>query len=231
MLKSFPLILALFFLSLSCCSAQTSAAARWTKEELDMANTARNASYLNEEEKKVILYMNLARMDGEKFFNTYFQDFTTAYNADMLRYSNYNDLKVNRKDKYYRGLEQDLKAVKGYPLFYPDETLTWTAQQHIKDMARHNLAGHNSSDGRTVSDRISKYFPGRAMAENLAFGFSKGLANVCMLLLDKNVPDLGHRKNILGTAYQLNLVGVSIGSHPGYRYCAAMDFVSAPNPE
>jgi uncharacterized protein YkwD len=200
----------------------------WTQEELDNANTARNTDYLNEEEKQIVFYMNLARTDGRKFFNTYFQDFANAYNIDMQQYSNYNDLKVNRKDKYYRGLQQDLEIIRGLPLFSPDETLTWIAQQHANDLSRNNKAGHKSSDGRTVQDRIGKYYPRRSMGENLAFGFSKGLANVCMLLLDKNVPDLGHRKTILGTSYQLSLVGVNIRKHPGYKYCAVIDFISAP---
>jgi len=226
-MKFIPIVFFLFFFSTNAIKAQSSAKT-WTSEELENANTAKNTSYLNEEEKKIIFYMNLARTDGEKFFNTYFQDFTEAYNIDMQRYSNYSELKINRKDRYYRGLEKDLKDIKGLPLFSPDETLTWISQQHAKDMKKHNLAGHNSSDGRSVSDRIWKYYPRRAVSENLAFGFSKGLANVCMLLLDKNVPDLGHRKTILGTSYNLSLVGVNISSHPGYKYCAVIDFISEP---
>lgn len=228
-MKFIATALFLFLLTFNKANAQSSATDNsYSKEEFDRANTAKNVDYLNEEEKKVVLYINLARIDGEKFFKTYFQDFTDAYNIDMQQYSNYNALKVNRKDKYYRGLEKDLKDIKGLPVFSPDETLTWIAQQHAKDLNKNNLAGHNSSDGRTVKDRISKYYAGRAMAENLAFGFSKGLANVCMLLLDKDVPDLGHRKNILNTSYNLSLIGVNIGKHPGYKYCAVMDFISAP---
>ncbi|MBB5623406.1 uncharacterized protein YkwD [Pedobacter cryoconitis] len=226
-MKFIPIAFLLFFFSTNAIKAQSSAKT-WTPEELENANTAKNTSYLNDEEKKIIFYMNLARTDGQKFFNTYFQDFVEAYNVDMQQYRNYDDLKVNRKDKYYRGLEKDLKTVKGLTLFSPDETLTWISQQHAKDMKKHNLAGHNSSDGRSVSDRIWKYYPGRAVSENLAFGFSKGLANVCMLLLDKNVPDLGHRKTILGTSYNLSLVGVNISTHPGYKYCAVIDFISEP---
>lgn len=226
-MKFIPIAFFLFFFSTNAIKAQSSVK-NWTPEELENANTAKNTSYLNEEEKKIVFYMNLARTDGTKFFNTYFQDFVEAYNVDMQQYSNYNDLKVNRKDKYYRGLEKDLKDIKGLTLFSPDETLTWVSQQHAKDMKKHNLAGHNSSDGRSVSDRIWKYYPRRAVSENLAFGFSKGLANVCMLLLDKNVPDLGHRKTILGTSYNLSLVGVNISTHPGYKYCAVIDFISAP---
>lgn len=222
-------VVMLFLLTAPALKAQSvSAENSWTQEEFDRANTAKNTDYLNDEEKKMILYMNLARIDGKKFFDTYFQDFTNAYNIDMQQYSNFNELKINRKDKYYRGLEKDLKDIKGLPVFSPDETLTWIAQQHAKDMNKNNIAGHVSSDGRTVKDRISKYYKGRAMAENLAFGFSKGLANICMLLLDKDVPDLGHRKNLLNTSYKLSLVGATIARHPGYKYCAVMDFVSDP---
>jgi hypothetical protein len=228
-MKFIPIALLLFFFNSNAISAQSYRSDNiWTEEELSNANTAQNTDYLNDEEKKIIFYMNLARTDGQKFFNTFFQDFVNAYNIDMQRYSNYNDLKVNRKDRYYRGLEQDLREIKGLPLFFPDETLTWIAQQHAKDLSKNNLAGHKSSDGRTVQDRIGKFYPTRAMGENLAFGFSKGLANVCMLLLDKNVSDLGHRKTILGTNYQLSLVGVNIKTHPGYKYCAVIDFISAP---
>ncbi|MBB6497940.1 CAP domain-containing protein [Pedobacter cryoconitis] len=225
-MKFIPLVILFFVFNSGISKAQSGRT--WSAQELENANTAKNISYLNDEEKSIIFYMNLARTDGEKFFNTYFQEFADAYNIDMQQYSNYNELKINRKDKYYRGLEKDLKDIKDLTLFSPDETLTWVAQQHAKDLKKHNLAGHNSSDGRTVSDRISKFYPRRAMAENLAFGFSKGLANVCMLLLDKNVPDLGHRKTILGTNYNLSLVGVNIGTHPGYKYCAVIDFISAP---
>ncbi|HEY0176806.1 MAG TPA: CAP domain-containing protein [Pedobacter sp.] len=229
-MKFIPVALLLLFFNLKTVIAQSSYTPdnMWTQEELDHANTAKDARYLDDEEKKIVFYMNLARTDGRKFFNTYFQDFADAYNVEMQKYSNYDDLKVNRKDRYYRGLEQDLRGIKGLPLLVPDETLTFVAQQHAKDMSKNNIAGHNSSDGRTVKDRISKYYPRRAMAENLAFGFSKGLANVCMLLLDKNVPDLGHRKTILSTSYQLREVGVNIRTHPGYRYCAVIDFISAP---
>lgn len=226
-MKFTPILFFLLIINAFAVKAQSSNNI-WTQEELDNANTARNTDYLNEEEKQIVFYMNLARTDGRKFFETYFQDFADAYNTDMQRYSNYNDLKVNRRDRYYRGLQEDLMEIKDLPLFSPDETLTWVAQQHAKDLSKNNKAGHNSTDGRTVKDRISKFYPRRAMAENLAFGFSKGLANVCMLLLDKNVPDLGHRKTILGTNYQLSLVGVNIRTHPGYRYCAVIDFISAP---
>lgn len=201
---------------------------KWSDEELIRANTAKDIDYLSEEEKNIIFYMNLMRIDGEKFFNTCLQDFVKDHNQRMLQYSNYKELKINTYDRYYRGLQQDLKNVKNLGLYYPNETLTYVSLQHGKDMNRKNIAGHNSSDGRSMYDRISKYYPNRSMAENLAFGFAKGLDNVCMLLLDKGVPDLGHRKNMLNTKNKLNIVGVSIQRHPAYKYSATIDFVGIP---
>ena len=200
----------------------------WSSEELALANTAKNVDYLSSEEKNIIFYMNLARMDGTRFFNTYFQDFVDAHNQRMKKYSNYAQLKVNRYDAYYRGLEQDLRKAKNLGILYPDETLTYIADQHGKDMHKHNISGHVSYDGRTMVDRIQKYYKNRGMAENLAFGFSNGLDNVCLLLLDTGIPDVGHRKNILNTTLGLNLVGVSIQPHPHYKYSATIDFVAVP---
>lgn len=217
----------IFIISSVLAKAQKNNA--WTKEELKVANTAGNAPYLTGEEKDIVIYMNLARMDGERFFNTFLQDFIDVYNEQMKQYNNYEKLRINRKDSYYRSLEKDLKNVKLLPAFWPDEALSWVAKQHAKDLNRNNIAAHKSSDGRMPQDRIGKMYPKKASGENLAFGFPSGLGNVCMLLLDKGVPDLGHRKMILNTPYQLNTVGISIQPHKTYRYCAVIDFVALPH--
>lgn len=228
-MKVLPLLLLLFspFIAFYPDARQTTETA-WTKEELKMANTAGNVSYLTGEEKDIVIYLNLARMNGEKFFNTYFQDFVEENNRQMLRYGNYDELKIDRNSSYYRSLKRDLQNIRNLSMYYPDEALSKVARAHANDLNRNNLATHNSSNGRTVMERIGKIYPKRSNGENLAFGFSSGLANVCMLLLDKGVPDLGHRKIILDTSYNLNTVGVSIQPHKKYRYCAVIDFVSLP---
>ncbi len=201
----------------------------WSKEELMNANTAGDAKYLTGEEKDIVIYMNLVRMDGEKFFNTYFQDYVDKHNRQMQQYSNYNELKISRTDKYYKSLENDLKEIKNLPALWPDEAMSWVSKQHAKDMNKNNYATHTSLDGRTVKDRIGKMYPRKACGENLAFGYSTGLANICMLLFDRGVPDLGHRKIIISDDYKFNFVGVSIQRHKGYKYCSVTDFVALPN--
>lgn len=200
----------------------------WTKEELRMANTAGNADYLTAEEKDMVIYLNLARMDGARFFDTYFQEFVDLHNRQMQQYGNYDEVKVSRNDSYYKSLRRDLENIKNLPVFWPDEALSIVAKQHAKDLNRNNFAGHTSNDGRTVNQRIGKIYPNKSNGECLAFGFTSGLANVCMLLLDKGVANLGHRKLILNTSSKLNTVGLSIQPHKRYRYCAVIDFVSLP---
>lgn len=223
------LIFICLFVSLSSSYSKAQNASAWTKEELKMANTAGNASYLTGEEKDIVIYMNLVRMDGERFFNTFLQDFIDEYNEKMKQYSNYERLKIGRNDSYYLSLKRDLKNVRLLPVFWPDESLSWVAKQHARDLNRNNFAAHNSSDGRTAKDRIAKMYPKKSSGENIAFGFSSGLGNVCLLLIDKGVPDLGHRKMILNTSFELNTVGVSIQPHKTYRYCAVIDFVALPH--
>lgn len=200
----------------------------WSKEELRMANTAGDVNYLNGEEKDMVIYMNLVRMDGEKFFNTYFQDYVEKHNKQMSKYSNFKELRILRTDKYYKSLENDLKNIKDLPQLWPDEAMSWVSEQHAKDMNKRNYATHNSLDGRTVKDRIGKMYPKKACGENLAFGYSTGLANICMLLLDRGVPDLGHRRLIITDDYKFNFIGVSIQPHKGYKYCSVTDFVALP---
>lgn len=228
-MKLFQIITLLFFFPLSINYATAQSSGAWTKEELKMANTAGNAPYLTGEEKDIVIYMNLVRMDGERFFNTFLQDFIDEYNEKMKQYSNYEKLKISRNDSYYLSLKRDLKNIRLLPVFWPDEALSWVARQHAKDLNKNNFAGHTSSNGKTAKERIATMYPKKSSGENIAFGFSSGLGNVCLLLIDKGVPDLGHRKMILNTAAQLNTVGVSIQPHKTYRHCAVIDFVALPH--
>ncbi|WP_131539074.1 CAP domain-containing protein [Pedobacter nototheniae] len=200
----------------------------WTDAEIKKANTAEKANYLTTEEKNVILYMNLIRLDGEKFYNTFLEDYINTYNANVKKYRNYNELKIARNNPYYISLLKNLKGIKNLSLFYPDEKLTSLSKSHAMDLNRNNLDTHESSNGDTFSKRLSKYFPNKAMSENIDFGYSNSLDIVCHLLLDCGVPSLGHRYNILDQKYKLNLVGVNIQPHPSFNYCTVIDFVAQP---
>jgi uncharacterized protein YkwD len=203
-------------------------AQKWTDAEFRKANTAANASYLSNEEKNIVMYMNLIRLDGEKFYYTFLEDYINNYNAKVRKYRNYNELRITRNNSYYTSLLKHLRGVKNLQMFYPDDRLTSLSRNHAQDLNRNNLDTHESSNGDKFSKRLSKYFPNKAMSENIDFGYSNSLDIVCHLLLDCGVPSLGHRFNLLDQKYKLNTVGVSIQPHPSYIWCAVIDFVAQP---
>jgi len=217
-----PILLSLFFVT--GVNAQ-----KWTEAEFRRANTAVNANYLTNEEKNVVMYMNLIRIDGEKFYYTFLEDYINNYNAKVKQYRNYNQLRIARNNSYYTSLLKHLKGIKNLPVFYPNGKLTDLSRSHAQDLNRNNLSTHESSNGDRFSKRISKYFPNKAMSENIDFGFSNSLDIVCHLLLDCGVPSLGHRFTLIDQKYKLNTVGVSIQPHPSYTWCAVIDFVALPS--
>ncbi|MFC3559641.1 CAP domain-containing protein [Pedobacter jamesrossensis] len=221
----FRTIICLFFILVIRANAF---AQNWTDAEFNKANTAANADYLTNEEKNIVLYMNLIRLDGEKFYYTFLEDYINNYNAKVRKYRNYNDLKIARNNSYYLSLLKHVTGVKNLSMFYPDEKLTALSRNHALDLSRNNLDTHQSSNGDKFSKRLAKEFPNKAMSENIDFGYSNSLDIVCHLLLDCGVPSLGHRFNLLDQKYKLNTVGVSIQPHPSYTWCAVIDYVSQP---
>jgi len=224
-----PNMLRLFIISLLIfISANFAFAQRWTDAEFKRANTGANANYLTNEEKNTLLYMNLIRIDGEKFYYTFLEDYINNYNEKVKKYRNYNELKISRSNSYYTSLLKHVKGIKNLPMFYPDEKLSYISRSHATDLNRNNLDTHESSNGESFATRVSKQFPGKAMSENIDFGYSNSLDIVCHLLLDCGVPSLGHRFNLLDQKYKLNTVGISIQAHPSYTWCAVIDFVAQP---
>lgn len=175
---------------------------KWDKETIAKANTAGDAGYLTEEEKKVILFNNLARINGPLFTETFLAEW----------------LKDKKPSRYTRSLIKDLKSVKDLPLLYPYEDLTRTAREHAEKSGRRGSTGHQDFD-RRAKEAFKNY---SLFAENCAYGFESAFANVVELLIDEGVSDLGHRKNMLNP--QFNAIGVSIQPHKSFRFNLVMNF-------
>jgi uncharacterized protein YkwD len=189
-----------------------SAFPEWTPQQLAMANTAKDANYLSEEEKNVVLLSNLARLDGALFAQTYLQ----GYVKGKLK---------GKESRYVRSLSAELQQVKGLPMLKPHEKLFKAAHYHANDMGKKGLIGHKSSNGVDFFARIRSFMNpigDFSFAENCAYGFSSANDIVLQLLIDEGVPALGHRKNLLSDKF--DLVGVSILPHKNYRHNCVQDF-------
>jgi hypothetical protein len=188
----------------------------FSADELNKANTAANIDYLSSDEKEVIRYLNLARMDGKRFFDSYIQQFIENYNV-------YYSPKIKPNNSYVKSLKATLYKVQGLSIIVPNEKLSKAAAFHAKDMGNKGKTGHTSSNGTSFTKRMKKlvgteYY----VSENCDYGFNNGLDIVCHLLIDNGVSSLGHRKNILNPDQRM--VGVSIYMHKIYKYNCVMDF-------
>ncbi|MCR5454313.1 MAG: CAP domain-containing protein [Bacteroidales bacterium] len=176
----------------------------FSKAEIAKANTAANVEGLSQMEKDMILYCNLARLDGAKFWEVYGKD-----NAEGAA-------------SYVSSLETDLKEKKDLPMLMPEKSLMVAAAYHANDMSKNNFFSHSSSDGTSFSARVRSYYGGNGIAENISAGVSTALGVVMQLLVDDGVSSLGHRVNILNKSY--NAIGVKTASHQSWGSVTVQDF-------
>lgn len=203
MIKRFQLIL-LLVLS-GPLMAQPYPWSAWEEETVRELNTAADLDYLNEEEKKVILFMNLARHDGplfaESFLETYIQQKDLGNNS------------------YIRSLRRDLKNTSRLSPLIPEEDLFTVASDHATVSGREGRTGH-----QRFRERFEPLLgnPYTHVGENCSYGYDQAIDIVLSLLIDEGVKDLGHRSNILSDDF--NSIGVAIRPHTGYRTNCVMDF-------
>jgi hypothetical protein len=195
MLLSLPMVLSL---------AQNS----WDEWDADVVrelNTASEANYLNDEEKKVILVMNMARHNGPLFVRTLLAD--------------YVEEKKVENSSYLRSLRKDLNNVEGLIPLQPEKDLTSAARGHAIKSGETGRVGHQDFNKRFDPLMGNPY---THVGENCSYGYETAMDIVISLLIDEGIKDQGHRKNILSVDF--NSVGVAIRPHKTYRINCVTDF-------
>lgn len=174
----------------------------WDPEIIKKANTTINSDLLSEEEKKLILLTNLARINGPLFKETILEPY----------------LQEEKSTRYIRSLKRDLEKIKDLELLSPEEDLIQVSIEHADRSGRSGTTGHQRFDKR-YGPLLGKY---NEVAENCAYGYNSAMDILIRLLIDEDIPDLGHRKNILNPNF--NSIGVSIQPHKKYRHNCVMSF-------
>jgi uncharacterized protein YkwD len=181
---------------------------RWHKDTVAKANTAASVTYLTPEEKKVLLLMNLARMDGKGFVKNVLAPYVKEHGKS--------------DNEYLSSLYTDLKKLPRLAPLLPNDRLSKSAAYHAKDMGITGMTGHDSSDGTECFVRIHKYVRRGYMGENCSYGYGDAVGIVLQLLIDDGIASLGHRKAILSPNFKR--VGLSIKPHKVYRFNCVQDF-------
>jgi len=196
------IIFTLVFLSVSIKTVFAQKA--WTTEMLEKANTAKNIDYLTEEEKLVVFYCNLVRMNPPLFMDTYAKKYIDSTKSSTI---------------FTKSLIKTLGKTENMEVLYPSKKLFAIAKAHAVDFGKSGGMGHGN-----FKKRFEKY--GREcnceVGENCDYGFNKALDITMRLLIDEKVSNLAHRKNILNPNYKNS--GVSIMKHKKYGWHCVIDY-------
>jgi hypothetical protein len=175
----------------------------WNGEQFRLCNTASSVSYLSEKEKEVIYIINLVRKYPLMFAKTVLKKYPLIAGKEYL----VND------NNYFQSLVKELSILDQMPLLTPDNLCYSSAFCHANTSGKSGYTGH---DRITNACKENEYFWG----ECCSYGYDDPLEIVMQLLIDKDVPSLGHRSILLGK-YQT--IGVSIQPHSKYSFNAVID--------
>jgi uncharacterized protein YkwD len=185
---------------------------KWDVATLEKANTAKDAKNYTDEEKKVVYYINLVRLNPDLFAKTYF--------------AKYMDSTKTKVTSFSRSLKNDLTAkYKPMNTLIVKEDLTEEAVEHAKDTGKSGKLGHFTSDGKSYEFRMKKFKDIYSYtAEACDYGNKDALSIVMSLLIDENVATLEHRKILLDK--NLKYIGVSIQPHKKEKWTCVIEFAS-----
>jgi uncharacterized protein YkwD len=175
----------------------------WQDPKYKAANTAQYADYMTDEEKQVIYYLNLARMNPQLFAKTFVEPYKGVKFGGYLVGS-----------PYKASLLQEMSTLRPRKPLKPNRAMWEFALCHATNSGKKGITGH---------DREASGCPRGNFGECCSYGEQKALAIILSLLIDHDVPSLGHR--ILCFSPEFTSVGVSIQPHKGkYIQNAVLDF-------
>ena len=174
----------------------------WDDPKYQACNTAAVATYMNEEEKKIIYILNLARAYPKLFCETVLTQYPVYIDrAELIDLACFKTL-INMMNgmKPLKSLQPDLKCFN-------------SAHCHAYSSGQVPYDGHE----RTDSCQAQEYYNG----ECCDYNNDKALDIVMSLVIDEGVESLMHRK-VCFTAYKT--IGVSIQPHKTWDTNAVLDF-------
>lgn len=186
-------------------------------------NTAKNAAYLNQLERDVILELNKVRSDPKRYAEDYLDELRPAFNGNLYTYPGQVTIK---SQEGIRPLDECIKVLKKtapVTILKPAEGLTRAAAELMEDQQIHGGIGHISRKGANSQKRIEKYGEWDiCSAEDITYGSFEARQIVIALLIDDGVPNRGHRENILNPCSRF--AGVANGGHPTYETMCVIDY-------
>jgi uncharacterized protein YkwD len=175
----------------------------WNGKQYALCNTATGVSYMSNQEKEIIYIINLVRRYPSLFCKTVLNSYPLKTGKQHLLQNKY----------YYQSLVNELNVLNQLSLLMPDSICYVSAFCHAITSGKSGYVGH---ERQSNSCKENQYYSG----ECCAYGYSNPLDIVMQLLIDEDVPSLGHRRILLNN-YQT--IGVSMQPHTQYFFNTVLD--------
>jgi uncharacterized protein YkwD len=112
------------------------------------------------------------------------------------------------------------------PPLSPEPGLGASAARHATDQGRHDSFEHTGSDGSSAGERMRRQGVWAGLlAEEMSAGDMSAADLVKQMIIDEDVPDRGHRNDLLDPF--LRRAGVGCARHPTYGNICVVDLASA----
>lgn len=172
----------------------------WNLELLDTS-----ISEMKEDEINLLILMNKVRTNPKKFAYLY--------------------LTNENKSQAELELFEALNTMEPIGCLNTSQNLYEISLNHAKDIGKFKLAGHESSDGSNMEQRLKENgISTKSFAENCIFGYNDPMEIILKLLIDEDNENRNQRKIILNPEF--NYVGIAIEPHSGeFCWSCIQDFI------
>ena len=181
----------------------------WPVHEL---NTAADHSYLDDEEKNLVLAHNLVRYDPGKFARQYVTEYITYFEGKEFHYPGRDLIMLTEEGvEPAEELYWELLNTEPVGILFPSQGLHEAAVSHADYLVRNKTRGHGGQGGLVA--RIEREGDwDRQIGENIAYGSFSPHDALMYMLINDNVADRTHRQNILNPGFRF--IGVAMDYHP-----------------
>ena len=223
-IKKICLLIFICFFAVIATGRDDPDAANWNIIALD---TARDADYLSNIEKDVILETNKVRTDPKKFAALYIQPRLRYFKGRNYSVPGQITFVTQEGVAAVNACITALNKAKSVGVLRPERGLSLAAKDHANDQSRTGNIGHTGSDRSDSVSRMKRYgsFGGSwASAENISYGSTTGREIVIQLLIDDGVSNRGHRIAIMNGIY--TQTGAGYATHPRYRASCTITYTN-----
>jgi uncharacterized protein YkwD len=176
--------------------------------------------------KAVLAEINRLRRDPKGYAKMLRREYRPKYDGAILRLPGRDPIRTRE------GVKALDEAIRALERAKPVRALTWSpglaraAAQHVADIGPRGALDHQGKDRSWPHQRMGRFgvLEGTG-GENIDFGFADARGVVVHLVIDDNIADRGHRKNMLDATYRH--AGVACGKHKAYDVTCVMDFAEA----